>query len=138
MESVKAQPQNQKLDLKQAELERQVYNLMAGHNENRGGNQDYIDNARQTQTRGFAADRPKSSIAEMIANNNQIQLDHTQQKLVSHGSADGNFYIVDDGGHLPDANAQSQQHEEYQDFTNQLIQYQNPDTRNEVAGIMEH
>jgi hypothetical protein len=107
--------QNQ-IDLKQAELEQQVHDLMVGAQyENFEGK------------RKLGIERPKSSIAEMMANKQLNKTQPSDPKMLVRGSTvigmatnsidgQGDGQIYQEG-----AGIYSQQHEEYQDFTDQAI-----------------
>jgi len=51
----------------------------------RGGRQEYFDAESKALAKATSG-RPKSSIAEMIANSNKIQLNQTQPRLETHES----------------------------------------------------
>lgn len=110
------------MEVKHGELEKQVQNFLTRGTKKRASIQEYYENAKGKAM--IAVERPKSSIAEMIANNNKIQFNQTQQKLISHGSADRNIMPQEEHANAGGVGSNSlNHHEEYQNFTNQLIQY---------------
>lgn len=67
----KLQMQNtQVMEVNNGELEKQVQNFMTRGTKKRASIQEYYENAKGKT--GVAVERPKSSIAEMIANSNKI------------------------------------------------------------------
>lgn len=103
--------QNQ-IDLKQAELEQQVHDLMAG------AQYENLEGKRKP-----ALERPKSSIAEMMANQQLNKTQPSDPKMLVRGSTVVGMAASSIGGQDEGHNYQegggiySQHHDEYQDFT---------------------